>query len=51
MVTEELENVLDEELLEELNDMLESGCGCIEVLEWLQDNTDLDPFLYISKLF
>lgn len=31
------------ELIEIINEMISNGCGMIEVFEFIEDNTDLDP--------
>lgn len=41
---------MDEELLEELSEMIDNGCGIVEVFEYIEDNTDEDPTEYIAKL-
>lgn len=41
---------MDEMLLEEVQEMMENGCGILEVFEYIQDNTDEDPFIYIDAL-
>ena len=41
---------MDRELLEELNEMIDSGCSMAEVFEYIEDNTDEDPTLYIMAL-
>lgn len=42
---------LDLDLLDDITEMFENGCGSIEILEYIEDNTDLDPCLYIEELF
>lgn len=46
-----MEATLDQDLLEELEEMYENGAGSIEIYEYIEDNTDQDPCLYISELF
>ena len=41
---------MDKELLEELNEMIDNGCSMVEVFEYIEDNTDEDPTLYIMAL-
>ena len=41
---------MDKELLEELNEMIDNGCGMVEIFEHIEDNTDEDPTLYIMAL-
>lgn len=41
---------MNQELLEELQEMMENGCGLLELFEYLQDNTDVDPTAYIIAL-
>ena len=31
------------ELIEIVNDMINNGCGMVEVFEFIEDNSDLDP--------
>lgn len=31
------------ELIEELQEMAENGCGVVEMWEYIEDNSDLDP--------
>lgn len=40
----------DEEFLEEVNELMENGAGMIEVFEYIQDHTDVDPFYVIEQL-
>lgn len=39
-----------EELIEEVEQLMENGAGIIEIFEYIQDNTDVDPALIIEKL-
>lgn len=32
-----------EELIETVNDMIDNGSAMVDVLEFIEDNTDLDP--------
>ena len=41
---------MDEELLEELSEMIDNGCSMVEVFEYIEDNTDEDPCIYINAL-
>lgn len=41
---------MNQELLEEIEEMMENGCGMIEIFEYIQDNTDEDPTIYIMAL-
>lgn len=41
---------MDEELLEELSEMIDNGCSMVEVFEYIEDNTDEDPTIYINHL-
>lgn len=41
---------MDEELLEELSEMIDNGCSMVEVFEYIEDNTDEDPCIYIDAL-
>ena len=42
---------MNAELLEELEEMVENGCGMVEIFEYIEDNTDEDPCIYIHELF
>lgn len=39
------------ELLEELNELIDNGADMVEVFEYIEDNTDLDPTMIINELF
>lgn len=39
------------EIIEECENMIDSGVGIVEVFEWLEDNTDVDPAEIIHELF
>lgn len=39
------------EVLEECRDLIDNGADMIEVFEWVDDNTDLDPADIIGELF
>ena len=41
---------MDEDLLEELSEMIDNGCSMVEVFEYIEDNTDEDPCIYIDAL-
>ena len=41
---------MNAELVEELNELIDNGAGMLEVFEYIQDNTDEDPTIYISAL-
>ena len=41
---------MNEELLEELNEMIDNGCSMVEIFEYIEDNTDEDPTVYIMSL-
>lgn len=41
---------MNEELLEELNEMIDNGASMVEVFEYIEDNTDEDPTIYINHL-
>lgn len=41
---------MDEELLEELSEMIDNGASMVEVFEYIEDNTDEDPTIYINHL-
>lgn len=40
-----------QEALKECRQLMNDGAGTVEVFEWLEDNTDLDPADIISELF
>ena len=37
------------ELIEIVNDMIDNGCGMIEVFEFIEDNSDFDPSEIIMR--
>ena len=39
------------ELLDELNELIDNGADMVEVFEYIEDNTDLDPTAIINELF
>ena len=39
------------EVLEECKQMVDNGAGQIEIFEWVEDNTDLDPADIVNELF
>lgn len=39
------------ECIEECQELIDSGADMIEVFEFIEDNTDLDPTLIIHELF
>ena len=39
------------EVLEECRDLIENGADMLEIFEWVEDNTDLDPADIIGELF
>lgn len=41
---------LDQDLLDELIEMFENGAGSVEIWEYIEDNTDQDPCLYIQEM-
>ena len=41
---------MNQELIEEIEEMMDNGCGMLEVFEYIQDNTDEDPTAYIMAL-
>lgn len=41
---------MDNELLETIEEMMENGCGQLEIFEYIQDNTDEDPIKYLLAL-
>ena len=41
---------MDEDLLEEIREMIDNGCGTLEIFEYIEDNTDEDPCIYINAL-
>ena len=41
---------MNAELVEELNELIDNGAGMLEVFEYIQDNTDEDPAIYIAAL-
>lgn len=39
-----------DELIEIIDEMIDNGCGMVEVFEFIEDNTDLDPAEIIMGL-
>lgn len=39
------------EAIEECREMMDYGADQVEIFEWVEDNTDLDPADIISELF
>jgi hypothetical protein len=39
-----------EEIIEEVEELMENGAGIVEIFEYIQDNTDIDPAIIIEKL-
>lgn len=39
------------EVLKECNEMLENGADMIEIFEWIEDNTDLDPAEIVNEIY
>lgn len=39
-----------DELVNEVEQLMENGAGIVEIFEYIQDNTDVDPALIIEKL-
>lgn len=39
-----------EEIIEEVEQLMENGAGIVEIFEYIQDNTDIDPAIIIEKL-
>ena len=40
-----------QEILEECREKVENGADMLEIFEWVEDNTDLDPAEVINHLF
>lgn len=39
------------EIIEECEVLIDNGADMVEVFEWIEDNTDLDPTEIIHELF
>lgn len=39
-----------EEIIEELEQMRDNGCGVVEMWEFVEENTDLDPTIFADYL-
>lgn len=40
-----------EEVLQECHEMMDNGADQVEIFEWVEDNTDLDPADIVQELF
>lgn len=40
-----------EEVIEECQEMMDNGADAVEIFEWVEDNTDLDPADIVQELF
>lgn len=40
-----------QKILEECREMMDNGADQVEIFEWVEDNTDLDPAYIVSELF
>ena len=40
-----------EEVLQECRQMMDNGADQVEIFEWVEDNTDLDPADIVQELF
>lgn len=40
-----------QEVIEECQAMMDNGADMVEVFEWVEDNTDLDPAFIIGELW
>ena len=40
-----------QEVIEECNEMIDNGADMVEIFEWVEDNTDLDPAEIVGMLF
>ena len=40
-----------EECLEECREMIDYGADSVEIFEFVEDNTDLDPIEIVAELF
>lgn len=39
-----------QDIIDEVEQLMENGAGIIEIFEYIQDNTDIDPALIIQEL-
>ena len=40
-----------QEVIEECQEMIDNGADQVEIFEWVEDNTDLDPADIVQELF
>lgn len=40
-----------QEVIKECQEMMDNGADQVEIFEWVEDNTDLDPAFIIGELF
>ena len=40
-----------QEVIEECQEMTDNGADQVEIFEWVEDNTDLDPADIVQELF
>lgn len=40
-----------QEAIEECQEMIDNGADRVEIFEWVEDNTDLDPADIVQELF
>lgn len=40
-----------QEVIKECQEMMDNGADQVEVFEWVEDNTDLDPADIVQELF
>lgn len=39
------------EVLNECMELIDNGCEMVEIFEWIEENTDLDPAEIISEIY
>ena len=39
------------EIINECLEMIDNGADMVEIFEWVEDNTDLDPALIIDEIY
>lgn len=45
-----IEQNIMEDIVEEVEQLMDNGAGTLEIFEYIEDNTDVDPMLIFEKL-
>ena len=43
--------MIKKEVIKECQEMIDNGADMIEIFEWVEDNTDLDPAEIVDSLY